>query len=173
MLTNAKEKIPSLWRLCFPTNPRTPKVLPLISSFCRLSPHKKQLTTITFRRLLQSYPQPTPPFLEPSSPTKMPPYAGEESTTMVATREEMHDAFYADITSPIKAPNAMPNDDDNSTAAESQEQPESPGKLDFILDFNPCQSMSSAVFKVRTCSYCGHSCSKVRACCSSNPQSSV
>jgi hypothetical protein len=87
----------------------------------------------------------------------MPPFAGDSSTTMVNTREDMHNAYYADI--PSTKPDAVPVPDD-ATAAESEES--TSRKYDFVFDFNPCQSMSSALFKARSCSYCGQKCSKVR-----------
>ena len=47
--------------------------------------------------------------------------------------------------------------DDSTTADESQGS----NALEMLMDFNPCASMPSAVFKVRTCAYCGNGCNKV------------
>jgi hypothetical protein len=98
----------------------------------------------------------------------MAPYAGENSTTMmVNTREELHDAYYeADTTKPITGSNDQTADD--ATTAESTDGSTSGNnhndnnKFDFVFDFNPCQTMSSAFFKERTCYYCAQKCSKVR-----------
>lgn len=83
----------------------------------------------------------------------MPPYAGDFLFSNSSNNA------YADAT-PVK-PETIPEGE------EAEAQPKS-SPLDGLLDFNPCvsfsgggHSMSSAMFKTRSCAWCGKGCNKV------------
>lgn len=93
--------------------------------------------------------------------TTMPPYSGNDS--VIAPTSGRHNAaYYADVAPSTKQGGSA--NDDNSASEASQ----SPSRMNMLLDFNPCtsmtsaaSSMTSAVFKTRTCKYCGQGCNKV------------
>lgn len=102
---------------------------------------------------------PSFPFNHFVTGTTMPPYSGNDS--VIAPTSGRHNA-YLDVAPSTKQ--GGPANDDNSASEASQ----SPSRMNMLLDFNPCtsmtsaaSSMTSAVFKTRTCKYCGQGCNKV------------
>jgi hypothetical protein len=83
----------------------------------------------------------------------MPPYAGDFLYN--------NNAAYANNATPSKIEPIIEEEASGSEKA---------GRLDALLDFNPCttmsgagHSMTSAMFKVRPCSWCGKGCNKVNS----------